>query len=129
MEANIKNIHNRIINLEKSNVYSTEETVIGKWIDGKTLYRKVIVLTNVNIGYSAHLHNINNFSELIDIRGTYIDETENFQKIPTVDLENLNLFGISFANINNNSFAILLGTQRNNTNTIKVVLEYTKTTD
>jgi len=24
------------------NVYSTEETVCGKWIDGKTIYRKVI---------------------------------------------------------------------------------------
>ena len=25
------------------NIYSTEETVCGKWIDGKTIYRKVIV--------------------------------------------------------------------------------------
>lgn len=117
-----------IINNIQGN-YSTEEQVIGEWIDGKPLYRKVIVLTNVNIGYSEHLHNINNFSELIDIRGTYIDETKNFQKIPVIDLENLKLFSISFANVNNNSFAILIGTQRKNTNTIKVVLEYTKTTD
>lgn len=123
------NIEDSINKLEKSDIYSTKEQVIGKWIDGKPIYRKIIVLTNVNTGYSAHLHNINNFSELIDIRGTYIDATGNFQKIPTVDIDNLNLFGISFANINNNSFAILLGTQRNNTNTIKVVLEYTKTTD
>ncbi|RFZ77331.1 hypothetical protein DS742_19270 [Lacrimispora amygdalina] len=37
------------------NVYSTEETVCGKWIDGKTIYRKVIVgkLAKDSVGSTA----------------------------------------------------------------------------
>lgn len=31
--------------LEEANIYSTEETVVGKWIDGKILYRKIIETT------------------------------------------------------------------------------------
>lgn len=34
-------------------VYSTEETVVGTWIDGKPIYRKVIVSNNVTIPKSG----------------------------------------------------------------------------
>lgn len=39
-------------NLEEMKTYSSEETAIGKWIDGKTIYRKIYHSNNVSItGY------------------------------------------------------------------------------
>ena len=41
--------------------YSTEEQVIGTWIDGKPLYRKTVVGTaTLNKGYSSINHNVSN---------------------------------------------------------------------
>lgn len=42
MIPNCKKTDKEIESLNKSNTYSTEEQRIGTWIDGKTLYRKVI---------------------------------------------------------------------------------------
>lgn len=57
-----------------TDVYSTEETAIGTWIDGSTIYRKVIDVTirsDINSGtpdvtYVAH--GIENFDELVNLR-------------------------------------------------------------
>ena len=49
--------------LDNLNEYSTEETVIGKWIDGKPLYQKVITFDNtISISYddNTFIHNISN---------------------------------------------------------------------
>lgn len=53
-------------------VYSTEEQVIGTWIDGKPLYRKTIVANfellkqETNKNYDKTIaHNISNFSKCI----------------------------------------------------------------
>lgn len=51
-----KKISDELGELDKKvgNVYSTEETVIGKWIDGKPIYRKVVDLTSgVNISNTS----------------------------------------------------------------------------
>jgi len=42
--------------IKASKTYSTEETVVGTWIDGKPLYRKVIQTDTVNL--SAGTHNL-----------------------------------------------------------------------
>ncbi len=42
-----------------SNVYSLDETVIGTWIDGKPLYRKVFVLNNYQNRQSINIANLN----------------------------------------------------------------------
>lgn len=41
-----KQTENRLNKLEDNNVYSEEEQIIGKWIDGKPIYRKVIITTS-----------------------------------------------------------------------------------
>lgn len=44
IDGSMQNVKIKKKNLEKaliSNIYSTEETIIGKWIDGKPIYRKV----------------------------------------------------------------------------------------
>lgn len=40
-------IDNELANLNKSNIYSTTETKVGTWIDGKPIYRKVIYNTTL----------------------------------------------------------------------------------
>lgn len=42
MIPNCKQTENRVSNLENANVYSIEEQRIGTWVNGKTLYRKVV---------------------------------------------------------------------------------------
>ena len=55
-------------------VYSTEETAIGKWIDGSTIYRKVFEMTirsdiqNGTPAITSIEHGIENFNQLIDLR-------------------------------------------------------------
>ena len=60
---------------KKNNKYSTNETVIGTWIDGKPLYRKVFKETNYTIS-SSQYH--------------YID-------ISTMDIDNISaLYGVLY---------------------------------
>ena len=46
MIPNCKQTENRLNKLENNNVYSEEEQIIGKWIDGNPIYRKVIITTS-----------------------------------------------------------------------------------
>lgn len=59
------------------NDYSTEETVCGKWIDGKPLYRKVIegklAGTSVKSSKFADVAALN-IERLIDLRGNFIGD-------------------------------------------------------
>lgn len=40
------NVQDAIDEINNKFVYSTEETIIGKWIDGKPIYRKTLVVTS-----------------------------------------------------------------------------------
>lgn len=57
--------------LKKSEeVYSTEEQVIGTWIDGKPLYRKVVEMGNMTKdNYKMKAHNIQNmkYARIVDV--------------------------------------------------------------
>ena len=55
---------------EVANTYSTNEQIIGKWIDGKPIYRKVIDLGVLpNAGTVNIPHNIDNLDRIISMRG------------------------------------------------------------
>jgi len=49
-----------------ANNYSTNEKVIGTWIDGKPLYQKTIVATTISWG-TATPHGISSIKEIVDI--------------------------------------------------------------
>ena len=53
-------------------VYSTEEQIIGKWIDGRNLYRKVFNIGNLNGsgGVTTRTHGITNFDRAIHLYGS-----------------------------------------------------------
>lgn len=62
-----ENVENEINNKFK---YSTEEQIIGTWIDGKPLYRKKITITEIGTGTSLNIENMENI--FIDATHSYI---------------------------------------------------------
>ena len=56
--------------------YSTEETIVGTWVDGKPIYRKVF--TDPNNSWNAHdniIGNITNFKEPTSIKAIAFNDT------------------------------------------------------
>ena len=47
-------------------VYSTEEQVVGKWIDGKPLYQKTVIINSPNtVWATGNAHNISNIDTIV----------------------------------------------------------------
>lgn len=115
------------------NVYSTEETVCGKWIDGKPIYRKVITGNLAEQNGSAHV--FTNASELeiekvINLYGNLIDKDDYQLMIQTSYNEPRGLYAavnMYYSTQNGNMYYHLF----NNSGSISgrtayVVIEYTK---
>lgn len=67
---------------QKGSIYSTDEKIIGKWIDGSTLYQKTIDTGQLpNNTTKAVAHNITNIKKIIEISGYSTDGT-NFGTLP-----------------------------------------------
>lgn len=104
----------------KSLSYSTtEQKTGGKWIDGKTIYRKVIQGTSIPSGNI--IGSVGNYSDVVSINGVVINNSNN-DTIP------INYNGQLYCAVKSN------GDVSFNVGTItiskfKIVIEYTKTTD
>lgn len=106
--------------------YSTAEQIIGTWIDGKTLYRKVVSCGNLtNAGEKITEHNITNIKNIVGIKGIAYAPSGTSITIPFVDVSLTNMMGIY---ANKTSIVIWNGNDRSNW-TAYITLEYTKTTD
>lgn len=108
--------------------YSTDEKVIGTWIDGKKLYRKVLTL---DISTSGG-HNINvaslNISQLTLIRGIFNDTQYNYM-FPVPDYgDDDTRFYLSYAMTEKNVH-YETGARYGINGKLIVTIEYTKTTD
>lgn len=107
---------------EDLNTYSTSEIVIGKWTDGKLIYRQVITGTKN--------HNdilVSNVSELINSYGTGVSGY-NKRTLPYYEYFNNTKYAINvYQNGSDIKTEIVLGS--NSSASINVTLEYTKTTD
>lgn len=116
--------------------YSTEEQVIGKWIDGKPLYRKTITFTTIIKKNEATsiAHNITNVKNIfIDYGASFMEAnigTTNYLSygFPLIGYDNsINDKVFCYANITNIEF-YANGNWAGNW--IKhITLKYTKTTD
>ena len=107
--------------LTNATTYSTTETVVGTWIDGKPIYRKMYELSNIspdNTKYIAlgidNLYRIVNWSGSVETNGTarscFVSGI-----IPYVHYQLGNIY--------------VANTGRETINSISVIIEYTKTTD
>ena len=109
------------------NNYSTEEQVIGKWIDGKPVYRKII---DTNDNSSNILHGISNLKNVITCKGN-IKRTSSAvvsQLFPHIDT-NSN-YNVDVNYFSSTTIYLLIGTSILSSITgFRLILEYTKTTD
>lgn len=108
-------------------VYSTEETRIGTWIDGKPIYRKVFIgtagtnLTAVSVPLSALY-----VDHLIDVHAIIEDSNGNITFITSYSDEYTTVPSLftSKTSITINAVKSILGGNR-----YYIIVEYTKTTD
>ena len=57
--------------IEKKLDYSMEEQVVGKWLDGKNLYRKTITINALKYGEEMILSQISN-ADSIFVKNSYV---------------------------------------------------------
>lgn len=121
------NYEKRIKKLE-DNAYSTEETKIGTWIDGKPIYRKVIscgVLPNTEI--IGTQHNIDNIDFITNYYGIAYRDTDGVSfKLPYISFPIENSVSVY---VNKEVIAITTVSDRSTITQSYIVIEYTKTTD
>lgn len=114
------------VNIGTGNDYSTDEQIIGTWIDGKRLYQKTIEFGALPNNTSKEVnHGISNINYIVNAYGFAKHSTGNaYISIPTC-LTN-NFIGIYCSNS-----VIHIETNANNSNyTISyIIIQYTKTTD
>lgn len=113
------------------NTYSTEEQKIGSWVDGKTLYRKVMYFnTEISSAYNNKIeHNINNV-DFIRIKEAHLYYPSKGYSLPLpITLYSSNT---TFDNLSvrvDKNYVTFLSEGTWSTGWYKIViLEYTKTT-
>lgn len=110
--------------------YSNEEQIIGKWIDGKLLYRKTFI-KNINVT-GSNTEVINLLSEVPNCDKVWLDESSSYMYIANQYLT-LNWFNSTTDYIRTlvhkgSGYVYTKGTTLNNVEYV-VTLRYTKTTD
>lgn len=116
--------------ITRNSTYSTEEQAVGTWIDGKTIYRKIINFGALpNATKKEVQHNISNISNFTKIEGIAIrnDETKFTQSLPLV-YKNAEMFYNTALAVDNTIVEIQTNGDRSMFNGY-VTLEYTKTVE
>ena len=120
------NAHDASIN--NLETYSTSETIVGVWTDGKPLYRKVLTYTNsgsIANGNYTSAHGIANVDMIMWTRAI-LKENGSIIPIPNT---NFNIGGSLVPYINKTDFGFRNYGDTFRNLTITAVVEYTKTTD
>jgi hypothetical protein len=104
--------------------YSLEETVIGKWIDGKPLYQRVLIIEGLQRAtWGTFDIGIQNIDSIIDLNAEWTyDMGHHF-----VGTES-EMYGMLYFNYTNRGKLYYYYTY-NTLNNLKVIIKYTKTTD
>ena len=120
-----ENLKNNFNELNNRGIYSTEEKIVGTWIDGKPMYRKVLSGT-ITSGTNVVDSTINSsVHRLVKVEGvtTYSDYTNQYSAPWYESSTNY----INFS-LNVSGFRIHAGTDFAN-RIYNLVIYYTKTTD
>lgn len=117
-------------NVGLQNIYSTEETVIGTWIDGKNIYRKIYILQSSDTFTDSTLSNIVDY--VINLRMMVCSSIDynSWRPVPWTYTMALDQWGggISFSPTEGR-YQIQLGSSLKQINKGFIIIEYTKTTD
>lgn len=115
-----------ILELKERFNYSTEERVVGKWIDGKTLYKKTIsTVTGADKSTWSALTNGLNADNIISYKGYVVENTTRQTSILPYSSDNTYIW----FRCNNNELEEAHNSGYLNGAEIKIVIEYTKITD
>ena len=107
--------------LKDMNVYSTEEKIVGTWIDGKPIYRKCYKIT-LATGL-VPIDTIANVDTYLGCKGSYISTSNNKLAIPWVG-PNTEYTDVLIDKSGN----VITTSSLTGTNCV-IVIKYTKTTD
>ena len=113
-------------NLDGYDNYSTGEVMIGTWIDGKPLYRKVVDTGQISSTTKTVAHNVIAMDICTDIRGIAYFNNNTFYILPRVGTASLNHQCTLYCNRTN--IYLQAGSDCNFDGSF-VIIEYTKTTD
>ena len=108
-------------NVKSGNNYSTDEQVVGTWINGKPLYRKVVVIDNPSNGMTFSIDNID---EPINVSWKQVFQS---QKIHFSYGDNVGTYCLISFNLASKNFEISIG--NGFSGKMVAILEYTKTTN
>lgn len=123
---NAENLNNNFNELNRANTYSTDEQVIGSWLDGKPLYKKTYNIASLaNAGMVQIPFEISNLKEVVSIRGIATDGA-NFFTLPSY--RGAVGTGIQIYADINNGISIVTENDRSSYHAY-ITIEYTKTTD
>ena len=121
--------------VDKMSTYSTEEQVIGKWIDGRNLYRKVVVYSNTDIiganNKTVNIdipHNILNFKQAINVSAV---DSSGCYILPSLASSEGNIVNISTSihTVDTSNIKLRIINNTWGPRTWYITLEYIKTTD
>ena len=112
--------------LNNKHNYSTEEQVVGTWIDGKPLYEKVIAFSLTGSGNLSYAHNIENLHEIHFISMLH-GNSENRIKTCRTYIPWYNEASVYLDEITTTD--ILIHHNSNRTEFYEFIIRYTKTTD
>lgn len=107
--------------------YSTAETIIGSWIDGRPVYRKVLTGTTPKGGGTIN-HGISNFSRVLNVGGWVQSGSNGSQPIQRVVTDSITQYGIGVGDFSSTSFLLQVGTNGDiRGKPYTLILEYIKT--
>lgn len=130
-EIAFKDINNSVFTLDQYLInigtYSTNEQVIGTWIDGKPIYRKVFNVGTITEQKTYITHGIANLGKLVNLYG-FCNRSDNVQQPIPNNYTNWEIFLYDVSSI---EITIKFSDNQWNRNPYNIVLivEYTKTTD
>lgn len=109
--------------------YTQEEQRIGTWIDGKPIYRKVVVYTGAKSNYLTVPHGISNFETVINITGKVGCRILHTAYSSNGTLNTNNFFAFIYLVDTTNIEISLSNFFAEQRDPLIFILEYTKTTD
>jgi len=116
--------------VDDPNVYSTDETVVGTWIDGKPLYRKVII-TNLSdtVNVETRTNFNSNIRDIIKIDG-YIRLSDS-SNVPLNFYVSSTEYIVTYSDFTsgNGRIRTVNNSSKYTGKEVKYIVEYTKTTD
>lgn len=110
--------------VDNKNNYSTEETVIGKWIDGKPIYRKVYNEGTIGNWTSSTILDTLPISTMIRGDLIYCSDSDN-----TIINYQTSADARAMVMVNGNDIKLLVNGTGGRKKPFIVIIEYTKTTD